>query len=119
MKTIKLNPKKQMLDFASAEKEARKAAMKAGGNVTLVSYYDRAEDKMVPRVSCMDAGEQGHRIYAESHGADIEVTVNDGAFDFYFFRIPDDALEPEKDHRTIAGILNETSLEVFENVLGG
>jgi hypothetical protein len=119
MDAIKLNMKKGKLDFDNAMKEARKAAAKAGGNVTLVSYWDRERDWMVPRVSCLDAGDDGHRIYAESHGADIRVTVNDGAFDFYFFRIPDDAVEPEKDHSTIVSVLDKPWQETCENFIGG
>ena len=72
------------VDFTEAEKAARKAARRAKGELSLVSYYDRARDKMSPESSAMCAGEKGYQVYAESRGADIRVIINDGRYDFYF-----------------------------------
>lgn len=79
-------------DYDEVQKAARDAAQEVGGNVTLVSYYDRARNKMAPEAVSSKEGTDGYRIYAENRGADIRVTVNDDEYDFFFLSIGDDVL---------------------------
>jgi hypothetical protein len=80
-------------DYDEVQKATRDAALEVGGNVTLVSYYDRARNKMVPEAVSSKEGNDGYRIYAENRGADIRVTVNDDEYDFFFLSFGDDVLE--------------------------
>ncbi len=91
MKTMNLEMPSGM-DYNEAQKAARDAALEVGGNVTLVSYYDRAKNKMVPEAVCSKEGNDGYRIYAENRDADIRVTVNDDEYDFFFLSVADDVL---------------------------
>ncbi len=75
-----------------AQKAARDAALEVGGDVTLVSYYDRARNKMVPEAVSSKEGNDGYRIYAESRDADIRVTVNKDEYDFFFLSLGDDVI---------------------------
>jgi hypothetical protein len=72
------------IDFPEAERAARKAAQSVGTDIALVSFYDRALNKMAPQSSALCAGDKGYKVYAESRGADIRVIINDGQYDFYF-----------------------------------
>jgi hypothetical protein len=80
------------MDFAAAEREARKAVSAEAESVTLVSYYDRDRDVVVPCSSTICMGKDGYRVYAESRGADLEVIVNDGQYDLYYLAFPDDVV---------------------------
>jgi hypothetical protein len=91
MKTMNLEMPPGM-DYGEAQKAARDAALEVGGDVALVSYYDRARNKMVPEAVSSKEEHDGHRIYAESRGADIRVTVNDDEYDFFFLSFGDDVL---------------------------
>ena len=91
MKTMNLEMSPGM-DYGEAQRAAKDAALEGGGDVTLVSYYDRARNKMVPEVVSSKEEHDGYRIYAETHGADIRVTVNDDEYDFFFLSIADDVI---------------------------
>jgi len=91
MKTMNLEMPPGM-DYDEVQKAAKDAALEVGGDVALVSYYDRARNKMVPEAVSSKEGNDGYRIYAESRGADIRVTVNDDEYDFFFLSIADDVI---------------------------
>lgn len=80
------------IDCDEAQKKARDAALEAGGDVMLVSCYDRVHDKMIPEVVASKEEHDGYIIYAEKHGADIRVTVNKDEYDFFFLSLGDDVI---------------------------
>ena len=91
MKTMNLEVPPGM-DCDEAQKAAKDAALKAGGDVMLVSCYDRVHDKMIPEVVASKEEHDGYIIYAEHHGADIRVTVNKDEYDFFFLSLGDDVI---------------------------
>ncbi len=91
MKTMNLEMPPAM-DFDKAQKAATDAALEAGENVTLISCYDRARDRMVPETVSSKEEHDECRIYAESRGADIRVTVNGDEYDFFFLSFGDDVI---------------------------
>lgn len=78
------------LDFDNAEAAAREAALKEGGEVSLVSYYDQSRNVRCPQSAGICCGDEGYRIYAEQRGADIRVVINDGEYDCFFITVPQD-----------------------------
>jgi hypothetical protein len=91
MKTMNLETP-QGMDYDKAQKAARDAALGVVGDVMLVSCYDRTRNKMIPEAVSSKEEHDGHRIYAESRGADIRVTVNNDEYDFFFVSIADDVI---------------------------
>lgn len=103
----------------SAKKLAIKAAQDLGGEVTLLSYYYKINDVMVPRATCEGREEDGYRVYAESRGADMRVVVNGGEYDFFFKMTPDDTIEPEVDHANVVGAVGVKPGDDFGTIIGG
>ena len=101
------------------KKLAVEAAREAGGDVTLLSYYDQVSGTMVPRTTCAESGDDGHRIYAENRGADLRIVINEGDCDFFFKTTPDDTVEPESDHANVVGAIGARPGDDFGTFIGG
>ena len=103
--------------YGKAAREAWKVAEDAGGNFSLVAWYDKARNMGAPREVCSLENWKCVRDYAVHHQADLRVTVNDGEYEFYFSRVPAGAqvLDSEGVEEIHAGI----TLDEFSNVQGG
>ena len=105
------------VNYTLAEKAAREAAMKAGGKLTLVAWYDRARKMEGPREACASEGWKCSRVYADHHGADIGVLVNGDQYEFYFTRIPDEFVE--LDEEAALDVHQSAERPDFDDVQGG
>ncbi|RJP69471.1 MAG: hypothetical protein C4532_10990 [Candidatus Abyssobacteria bacterium SURF_17] len=105
------------VNYALAEKAAREAAMEAGGKLTLVAWYDKVRNMEGPREACANEGWKCARVYADHHGADIGVLVNEDQYEFYFTRIPEGF--EELDEEAALDIHESAKRPDFDNVQGG
>jgi len=104
------------IDIEDAVRHAREAA---GANTTVISYFDRKENRSVPEVRCLTKGEEGHRVFAEAQGADYRVTVNDGEYEFFLKSLPDDVVEPDAHHTERLSLYDGRNEEEFQSFIGG
>jgi hypothetical protein len=83
MQEIALTVSGVVLDFAAVQALARLAAGSAAPEPMLLAWYDRRRGQESPQVpECQH--KPGWLAYAESHGGDIRVDVNDGEYVFIF-----------------------------------
>jgi len=91
MKTIALNSEDVEFDFHTAKDLADGAASTVLGEVTCLSWFDRAEDREAPAgVSECHDGEceiPGYIDYAASRGAELKVDVGGGAYVFCYLSV--------------------------------
>ena len=97
----------------------RHASQAAGDNVTVLSYFDRNQGRSVPEVACLTKGEDGPRLVAEAQGADYRVSVNDGEYEFFLKRLPEDVVEPDAHHAARLSIYDGRGEEDFQSFIGG
>lgn len=116
MKTLSLDLGSGV-DYTIAEKEAREAAMKTGGKLTLVAWYDRVRNMEGPREACASEGWKCARVYADHHGAEIGVLVNGDQYEFYFTRVPGEFTE--LDEEAALDVHKGAKRPDFDNVQGG
>lgn len=116
MRTINLNLNGNV-DFITAELAARKALIRADENVTLVAWSDRLRDMEGPTEACARESWKCARVYAENHGADVRVSVNNDDYEFYFAGIPSDytGLDTEE----LRDIHERAKTADFDDVQGG
>lgn len=104
------------VDIEDAARHAREAA---GANSTVLSYFDRKENRSVPEVRCLTKGEEGPRLFAEAQGADCRVTVNEGEYEFFLKSLPEDVLEPDPHHTARLSLYDGRHQEEFQSFIGG
>ena len=101
------------------EEAFRHASEAAGENTTVLSYFDRNENRSVPEVVCLTKGGDGHRLFAEAQGADYRVTVNDGEYEFFLKSLPEDVVEPDVHHAARLSLYDGRREEEFQSFIGG
>ena len=116
MKTIALNLGTGIA-YDVAKKAAREKAMAGGEKVSLFAWYDRARKMGGPSETCSLEGWKCVRDYAEHHGAEMRISVNDDAFEFFFTKIPGDFVE--LDRQDSLEIHKDTRRDEFDDVQGG
>ena len=116
MKNMELNIQGS-IDYTTAEQAARKAASEFGGDLSLMAWYDKARGTGGPQEVCMNENWRCARDYAEHHSADVRVSVNRDAYEFFFGRVPSDAASLDMDE--VAAVHEKTTGEEFDNVQGG
>ena len=73
------------LDFETAPEAARRRVRKYDSDPMLLAWYDRDSGKASPEESCEEeGGDPGWVNYAKSHGGNLTVNVNHGAYIFMF-----------------------------------
>jgi hypothetical protein len=115
MRTVTLHLPKD-IDFPTAE-EAAKRALGRAGDVTLTAWTDRKRNMEGPREACAQESWKCARVYAENHGADVRISINDDDYEFYFTGVPADF--EELDEETALEIHKELTRADFDNVQGG
>ncbi len=106
------------IGYKAAEKAAREAvANEAGQGLSLLAWYDKASKKGAPGEACSLESWKCVRDYAEHHKADIRISVNEDAFEFYFTKAPvgTETLDKESVEDVHKGI----AVDKDENVQGG
>lgn len=116
MKTIELSLTGSV-GYEKAEREARKVAAEAGARYSLMAWYDKAKGVGAPREACQTASWKCPRDYAEHHHADLRVSVNNDAYEFFFTRIPSDAEGLDSDE--VTAVHKGISEGDFDNIQGG
>ena len=103
--------------YDEAERAAREAVEATGGNFALMAWYDKARGIGAPSEACSLESWKCVRDYAENHEAGVRVAVNDDAYEFFFSKVPIDAMELDTDgiEESHAGI----AVDEFNNVQGG
>ena len=105
-------------DYTAAGRVAKEAALKAGGRgATMIAWYDRARNLVGPQETCAKEGWKCSRDYAEHHGADLRVSINDDAFEFFFSDVASDFAELDREDALDAHI--GASRDEFDDVQGG
>ncbi len=104
---------------ATIEDALRHVREEAGEEAMVLSYYDRKENRSVPEVRCMTKGEEGSRIFAEAHGADYRVTVNDGEYEFFLKDLSEDIVEPDAHHAARLSLYDGRHEQEFHSFIGG
>ena len=110
---VNLSPSTTIEDALRHVREA------AGEEATVLSYFDRSENRSVPEVRCATKGEEGFRVFAEAHGADYQVTVNDGEYEFFLKDVSEDIVEPDAHHTARLSMHDGRNEEEFQSFIGG
>ena len=97
----------------------RHAHLAVGEEATVLSYFDRRENRSVPDVACLSNGEDGPRLVAEAQGAEYRVNVNDGDYELYLKSVPLDMVEPDASHEARLSIYDGRNEEEFQSFIGG
>jgi hypothetical protein len=115
VRTIELTLKGPV-NYQKAEKEARMAASEAGA-VSLLAWYDKERGMGAPREVCSKETWKCPRDYAEHHKADIRVSINGDAYEFFFTRVAAgaDALDVDE----VVAVHHGIPKQQFDNVQGG
>ena len=104
--------------YQAAEKMARDAAAKEfGAGLSLLAWYDKAGKKGAPQEACSLESWKCVRDYAEHHKADIRVSVDKDAFEFYFSKTP--AGTETLDKEGVEDVHKGIAVDKDENVQGG
>jgi hypothetical protein len=104
--------------YQSAEKLAREAVKKEyGAGLSLLAWYDKPRKTGAPAEACSLESWKCVRDYAEHHKADIRVSVNKDAFEFYFAKTP--AGTETLDKEGVADVHKDIAMDRDENVQGG
>jgi len=90
MKQITLHIEQSGLDFAQAKRIAEQRALDADENAMLLAWSSRDQGKVSPEVQECTGDQPGWRAYAESHGGNIEIDINDGDYVFIYATVNGD-----------------------------
>ncbi len=71
-------------DFASARVIADRRAREIAADPMLLAWFDRKSRKFSPDVICCDRDKPSWLAYAESHGGDITVDINNEDYLFVY-----------------------------------
>jgi len=116
MRSIEVNVA-GLSSYADAEKAARKIAAQAGADLSLLAWYDKAKGTGAPQEVCSSEKSRCPRDYAEHHKADIRVSINNDAYEFFFVRIPADA--DALDAEEVGAVHEHAKGKEFDNIQGG
>ena len=101
----------------AAQHEARKHVCEDQGDLRLIAWYDRNLKTGGPEPACQGEPPKCVRDYAESHGAECRVWVNDGEYEFYFAKTGEDVAE--LDPNWVVHVHEDTDTMAHANVQGG
>lgn len=87
-KVVKITIDDQTNDFAEIKNLAKQQACNVCGDPMLLSWYIGATGKGYPNLECGREDKPAWIVYAESRGCDLTVDVNNGAYFFYYLRLP-------------------------------
>jgi hypothetical protein len=83
MRRIGLDVSGVTLDFEAAQALAQTLTRQVAPDAMLLAWFDRARGEESPRVpECQH--KPGWLAYAESHGGDLKIGINNGAYVFIF-----------------------------------
>ena len=117
MKNLNLNLGGQ-ISYADAEKAAKEAvAGEVAGDVSLLAWYDKIKNTGAPQEACALENWKCVRDYAEHHEADIRVSVNEDAFEFYFAKVPEGTAKLKA--KQVDAVHKDVAVDRDENVQGG
>jgi hypothetical protein len=117
MRTINLSLNGQA-EYKAAAKAAREAVgAERGSDLSLLAWFDKGRKMGAPQEACSLENWKCVRDYAEHHQADIKVSVNDDAFEFYFAKSPAGTATLDEDE--VAAIHKNIAVDRDENVQGG
>ena len=117
MKNIKLDLG-QGIAYEAAEKAAKEAAAaQSSAELSLMAWYDKARQKGAPQEACSLENWKCVLDYAEHHNADIKVSVNGDAFEFFFAGTP--AGTETLDKEGVSDVHKGIAVDQDENVQGG
>lgn len=105
------------IEYKEAEEAARKVAIDAGGNVSLLAWYDKARGIGAPQEACALESWKCVRDYATHHEADFRISVNADAYEFFFTKVAADM--EELDREEVAEVHAGIAEDEFNNVQGG
>ncbi len=106
------------IGFEDAEKAAKEAAAAQSSDaLSLLAWYDNAKKVGAPQEACSLENWKCVRDYAEHRNADIRVSVNKDAFEFYFAKSP--AGTETLDKEGVADVHKGIAVDKDENVQGG
>jgi hypothetical protein len=74
----------ESLDYYRARSLADQAAREVDSDNMLVSWFDKKAGKYSPDIICCDTEKPTWLVYAESHGGNITVEVNDLDYVFVY-----------------------------------
>lgn len=93
MKTLKVSSDELEFDFYTAKDLAEVSAATLLGEVTCLSWFDRAENREAPAgvSECHDGACEvpGYIDYATSRGAELKIDVGNGAYVFCYRSVGD------------------------------
>jgi len=81
---VRVEVKTDQFDLECARKAAFREAERLMGYPRLLSWFDRRNGTMHPPDECCVAGEPSWIAYAEAHGANLTIDVNNGDYTFIF-----------------------------------
>lgn len=106
------------IGYEAAVGAAREAvADEVKGDLSLLAWFDRARQMGAPQEACSQENWKCVHDYAEHHKADIRVSVNNDAFEFYFAETPVGTETLDKEG--VAAIHEGIAVDQDENVQGG
>jgi hypothetical protein len=98
MKTMRIEPESETyekkridlviadpdLDFIHAKQRAKAKALELSKDAMLLSWNDRKRGMFYPQTECGRDDRPAWILYAESRGANLTVSINDGEYTFMF-----------------------------------
>ena len=117
MQNIKLDLSPSVA-YKEAEKAAKEAAAaQSSADLSLLAWYDKDRQMGAPQEACSLESFKCVFDYAEHHNADIKVSVNSDAYEFFFSKTP--AGTETLDKEGVAEVHNGIAVDQDENVQGG
>ena len=104
--------------FEAAQQAAKNAVGESvPGDTSLLAWYDTARKMGAPQEACSLESWKCVRDFAEHHKADVRVSVNEDAFEFFFAKVP--AGTETLDKEGVADVHKGIAVDQDENVQGG
>lgn len=104
-------------DLNQAQEKAREKACEGEKDLRLIAWYDSRRNTGGPATACQGEPPKCVRDYAESHGGECKVWVNDGEYEFYFATTGQDVEQLDPEWVTKVHEFADTS--EHDNVQGG
>ena len=97
---IALTAAESDLDFERARSLARAEARRIDPQAMLLSWHSRLTGEYYPDIECGRDSRPPWIVWAASRGANLTVSVNDGAFSFYYLTGAIARQRPQRDSRS-------------------